>query len=141
MSKRVTRATLSSCGAAGSGKVVLGRKCACRWEVRRSLGSRGAGRGHRALCSGSSSLSVPSFCKDVCRGSVLPALGERRGGKRVFHARAWLQDLEDLSYIAQNPQSSSWQGHQLGSRVAALSGMNVPSEYLAKLRLEWDFAI
>lgn len=107
--------------AAGNGKVVLGREHAYKWEVGRSLGSGGIGRGHRALHSGSSSLFVPSFSKDVCRGSVLPTLGERKGGKSVFPAMAWLKDLENLFYIAQNPESSPWQGHQLGGRVAALS--------------------
>lgn len=51
---------------------------------------------------------------------VLPTLGERKGGKSVFQAMAWLRYLEGLSSIAQDPDSSPWQGHQLGSRVAAL---------------------
>lgn len=62
----------------------------------------------------------PAFVK-ICCGSVLPTLGERKREESVFHAMVWLQDLEDLSYIAQSPESSPWQGHQLGSRVAALS--------------------
>lgn len=92
--------------AVGNGKVVLGREHACKWEMGRSLGSGGIGCGHRALRSGSSSLFVPSFSKDVCCGSVLPTLGERKGGKSVFPAMAWLKDLENLSYVAQNPESS-----------------------------------
>lgn len=71
--------------------------------------------GHSAM--GAVPYLSPAF---VCCGSALPTLGERKGGTSVFHAVAWLQDLEDLSCIAQDPESSPWQGHQLGSRVAAL---------------------
>lgn len=84
----------------------MGRNCVCEWEIGRSLGS------------GSSSLLSPAFVKMSV--VVLPTLGETKGGKSVFHAMAWLQYLEDLSNIVQDPESSPWQGHQLGSRVAAL---------------------
>lgn len=110
MSKRVIGATLSSCDhqkvAAGEGKVF--------WAETVSVSGKLGG----PLAVGAVPCLSPAFVKMSV--VVLPTLGERKGGKSVFHAMAWLQYLEDVSNIAQDPESSPWQGHQLGSRVATL---------------------